>query len=96
MTKKILSISEFEELDSEAKIDLLHKEGAYVGKRKHEGLDMVLFQLYDFYVEIHYKKYRSEIDHLVISCDTSLLQPYLDQVRVNDLDKDKTDQAPMN
>lgn len=89
MTKKALGLKEFTQLLQEQQFDLLHKDGVYIGKRKSEKQTIVLFQLYSFYVEVHYKKYRKEIDHLITSEDTFILQPYLEQIDVRDLKKDE-------
>ena len=87
MTKKILGATEYEQLPKGEQYDLLHKDGVHVGKRKLGSMTVILFQLYGFYVEIHYKKYRREIDHLIVSAETDLLQPYLEQIHVRDLEK---------
>jgi hypothetical protein len=87
MTKKAIGLEEFRQLLQEQQFDLLHKDGVYIGKRKPGKQTIVLFQLYSFYVEVHYRKYRKEIDHLVTSDDTAILQPYLEQIPIRDLDK---------
>lgn len=89
MTEKILGLKEFEELTQERQFDLLYRDGVYIGKRKLENQTVVLFQLYSFYVEVHYLKYRKQIGHLVTSKDTEILQPYMEQIHVRDLEKGK-------
>lgn len=89
MTKRALGLKEFTQLALEQQFDLLHVDGVYIGKRKLGKQTLVLFQLYSFYVEVHYRKYRKEIDHLVTSEDTAILQPYLEQIHVRDLKKDE-------
>ena len=89
MTKKALSLTEFTDLPQELQFEVLHRHGVYVGKRKVSERTIVLFQLHGFYVEVHYKQYRKTIDSLHISDDTELLQPYLDQINIKDLEDDK-------
>ena len=84
MTKKALSLSEFIDLPQELQLEILHKHGVYVGKRKINRQTIVLFQLHGFYVEVHYKQYRKTIDRLVTSADTEILQPYLEQIHIRD------------
>lgn len=86
MTKKALSLSEFMDLPQELQFEVLHKHGVYVGKRKIDKQTVVLFQLHGFYVEVFYKQYRKVIDHLITSDSTDILQPYLDQINIRDLD----------
>lgn len=89
MTRKVLTGVEFEALSEEARLDLLHKDGVYVGKRNCDGQVLILFQLYGFYVEVYYKNYRREIDCIVVSADVAMLQPYLDQIHVSGLNNTK-------
>lgn len=89
MTKKAISLSEFINSPEELQFDILHKHGVYVGKRKMGKQVVVLFQLHGFYVEVFYKQYRKTIEHLVTSDATEILQPYLDQINVRDLNDDK-------
>lgn len=85
MTQKILRLDEFQQLTEELQLNLLHKDGVYVGKRKSAEKTVILFQLYSFYVEVYYKKYRKEIDNMITSAETEILQPYLDQIDVRGL-----------
>ncbi len=85
MTKKALGLKEFNEVSEEQQLDLLHMHGVYVGKRKIDKRTIVLFQLYGFYVEVFYKNYRKTVDHIITSDGTDILQPYIDQVFVRDL-----------
>jgi hypothetical protein len=85
MTKRALSLSEFINLPPELQFDDLHKHGVYIGKRRVHKQVIVLFQLHGFYVEVHYKQYRKTIDHIITSATTEILQPYLDQINVRDL-----------
>lgn len=88
MTKKVLSHTEFMDLPQELQFDVLHKHGVYVGKRKIDGQSIVLFQLHGFYVEVYYKQYRKTIDRIVTSGHMDILQPYLEQINIKDLDVD--------
>lgn len=72
-------------MTTEQQLDLLHRDGVYIGKRKLEQQTVVLFQLHSFYVEVFYRKYRREIDYLLTSSGTDILLPYIDQVHVRDL-----------
>jgi hypothetical protein len=89
MTKKALSLTEFIDLPQELQFDVLHKHGVYVGKRKLDKQTVVLFQLHGFYVEVFYKQYRKVIDHIITSDTTEILQPYLDQINIRDLNDNK-------
>lgn len=87
MTKKLLRVQDFLLLPEKEQFDLLQADGVYIGKRKEGRQTVVLFQLYSFYVEVFYRQYRKVIDHLHTSEDTTILQPYLDQIQVRELKK---------
>jgi hypothetical protein len=87
MTKKAIGLAEFNELMENHKVDLLHRDGVYVGKRKTGNRTTVLFQLYGFYVEVFYKQYRKQIDKLVTTDNPSVLHHYIDQVKIKGLDQ---------
>jgi hypothetical protein len=89
MTKKTLERKEFDDMPLDLRFEVLHRDGVYVGKRKEEEQAIVLFQLYSFYVEIFYTKYRREVSRMLTCDDTEILQPYLEQIHVRDLNKKK-------
>jgi hypothetical protein len=89
MTKKAIGLREYQELEEDQQLDLLHRDGVYVGKRKLDGQSVVLFQLYSFYVEVFYKKYRRQIARTTATSDVSILQPYMDQISIKGLHKDE-------
>ncbi len=91
MTKKAIGISEFIKLDEEIQLQMLHQEGVHVGKRKVENMLVILFQLYGFYVEVYYRIYRKEVHHLIYSDSADILIPYLNQIHIKGLDKEKDD-----
>ena len=87
MTKKIIRLSDFKELTEVQQFEIMHADGVYIGKRIVGNQMAVLFQVYGFYVEIYYKEYRKEIDHIESSDSTDIIAPYIDQVNVRDLNK---------
>jgi hypothetical protein len=82
-----MKMSEFEQLSQKEKVDLLQKDGAYVGKRHLEGQIAVLFQLYGFYAEIIYKDYRKNVNAIRTSEDLEITKPYLNQISLDVLDE---------
>jgi len=80
-----MTLPEFKLMDYEKQIDLLHKEGVYVGKRKIFSRIVILFQLHTFYVEVYYRVYRKVIDHLNCTSSTETLEPYLEQINVEEV-----------
>jgi hypothetical protein len=82
MTTKALSVSEFKTLSQPNQIDLLHRNGAYIGKRKMGNRVWILIQLNDFYVEIAYLSYRRHIASMRFSNSLEILNLYLDQVDI--------------
>lgn len=91
MTKKQLRAAEFLDLPETEQVDLLHADGVHIGKRKIGRQTVILFQLYSFYVEVYYRRYRRTIERMLTSESTDILQPYLDQIHIRDLNKGKKD-----
>lgn len=77
--------TEFSLLPQNLQIDLLYSDGVYVGKRKCNDQQYILFQYESFYVEIHYARYRNEIIALNYHNSTSCLDPYLSQINAAEL-----------
>jgi hypothetical protein len=80
-----MTLPEFKLMDYEKQVDLLHKEGVYVGKRKIFSQTVMLFQLHTFYVEVYYRVHRKVIDHLNSTASTQILDPYLEQINVEEV-----------
>ncbi len=82
-----MNFYKFRLLKKSEQIDILYKDGIYIGKRKKGNLIVLLYQLDSFYVKIIYQKYRCYISSLYCFTSTALLNPYLDQVNVEDMVK---------
>ncbi len=82
-----MTLYEFHLLEEMQQVDLLYEEGIYLGKRKKKNQSVVLYQIGDFYVEVYYNKYRYLIDEVRYFHSTDLLQPYLEQIDVDELVK---------
>ena len=89
MTKKIIGATEFEKLSEEKQLDILQKDGVHIGKREVGKEKVILYQLYAFYVEVYFEEYRKKINKMIISDKVDILQPYLDQIKVKDIDQKK-------
>jgi len=75
----------FESLPYNSKTQLLYNEGIYIGKRALNGFTAVLYQVHSFYVEIFFMEYRRQVKCFHVSESTHILNPYLDQIEVNEL-----------
>ncbi len=88
MTKKAINLKEFNLLSKEMQLNILQRDGVHVGKRIVDAQKMILYQLYGFYVEISYKDYRKDVNFISTSESSEILEPYLNQIHIRDLDKD--------
>jgi len=79
---EVMTLLDFQVLTMQEQINVLYEQGVYIGKRKAERLTVILLQLDSFYIEVFYKRYRSEISRLRCSTCTSMLDPYLTQIEV--------------
>ncbi|GAC1419534.1 MAG: hypothetical protein NVS1B13_21300 [Flavisolibacter sp.] len=80
-----MKMLEFKIMDQSDQINLLYKEGTYIGKRKKNNQDLVLYQLDSFYIEITYIEYRRFIQKIRCFSSTSLIDPYLEQINLASL-----------
>ena len=77
-----MTLHEFKLLNDLEKIELLYRNGVYVGKRRKENKTVLLYQLNSFYVELFYQKHRCVVSHLYCFSSMLRIDPYLDQVNV--------------
>jgi hypothetical protein len=66
-------------------VAILYQQGVYIGKRKEDELIVLLYQLESFYVEVIYRNYRRYVARIRCTASTSVLDPYLEQINVEDL-----------
>ena len=76
---------EFQLLATPEQINILYKQGVYIGKRKENKLTVLLYQVDSFYVEVVYRLYRRHIARIRCFASTALLDPYLEQIDVEHL-----------
>jgi hypothetical protein len=76
---------DFQLLPEQDQIEILYQFGVYIGKLKEEFSIVLLYQLESFYVEVYYRKYRSCVKYLHCFDSTELLEPYLEQIDVENL-----------
>ena len=89
MTKRAIDFKAFNKLSKEHQLEILQKDGVHVGKIIVNGKYVILYQVYGFYAEVYFKEYRREVDEIIVSDNAEILQPYLDQIQITGLDKNK-------
>jgi hypothetical protein len=82
---EFMTFHDFQLLPEQEQIDSLYQYGVYIGKRKEAFSIIVLYQFESFYVEVYYRKYRSYVKNLHCFESTELLDPYLEQIDVENL-----------
>ena len=80
-----MKLFEFKLLEDSEKLDILYAKGIYIGKRFQAGKTVILLQLDAFYAEIYYVKYRKYVECVYSFETTALLDPYLEQIDVQNL-----------
>ena len=80
-----MKMHDFQLLPEQAQIETLYQFGVYIGKHKKSFSTILLFQLEGFYVEVFYRKYRSSVKHLHCFESTEFLEPYLEQIELENL-----------
>jgi hypothetical protein len=67
----------FEALEHNTQMDLLHREGVYIGKIKLDGESILLYQYQSVYVEVVYSVYRQIVKDVRCFTDTAVLDRYI-------------------
>ena len=77
-----MKLLEFQLLSQDEQIIILYQQGVYIGKKRQGDRTRLLFQLDSFYVEVIYTSYRRSIHRIHISDSTAILEPYLEQIKI--------------
>lgn len=84
----MVSLKNFRKLDSEIQLHCLYGSGVnlelYLSLPEEE---VVLYSLYDFYVEIYFDKYISKVTKLRSFKNMNLVKPYLKQVDISEIEE---------
>ena len=80
-----MTVVEFEAIEVSRQVGILYRHGVYIGKQKRSGHVVLLYQLDHFYVEVIYSRYRRHISSLRCTNSISILDPYLEQIDVEQL-----------
>ena len=78
-----MKMFDFSMLEMEDQLDLLYKEGVFVGKIRKNNVFKVLYQYNSFYVEITYRKYRYSIQNMRCFESTEHLDAYLTKIDID-------------
>jgi hypothetical protein len=80
-----MKLSDFILLNEEEKKQAVLHEGVLISKRAAPASFIFLFQVQDFYVEARFNSASKDIEEFRMFGHTSLLQPYLDSICIDDL-----------
>lgn len=82
-----MNLYKYHQLNEIEQMGMLYCDGIYLGKRRQKNLPVVVYQLFDFYVEIYYRTYRKYIKQIKYFHSLEQLNPYLDQIDLDELMK---------
>jgi len=80
-----MRLSDFILLNEEEKRQTVLHHGILLSKRRLPSDIIFLFQVYGFYVEACFNLETKRLEEFRMFCDTSLLQPYLDEICIEEL-----------
>lgn len=78
-------LKDFNELTWQEQLDVLYKEGVFLGKLRTFNQSRVLYFYDGFYAEIIYTRYRRKVKLIRCFIGTDLLEPYLQQLKIEEL-----------
>ena len=76
---------DFYELSRQEQLDIIYKDGIFLGKLRTFNQSRVLYFYNSFYAEIIYTRYRREVKIIRCFDGTELLDPYLKQLKIEEL-----------
>ena len=76
---------DFNELSRQEQLDSIYKDGIFLGKLRTFNQSRVLYFYNSFYAEIIYTRYRREVKIIRCFDGTELLDPYLKQLKIEEL-----------
>jgi threonyl-tRNA synthetase len=76
---------QFHHLSELQQLSVVDKKGVPIAERTSPYCDLHLFQVEGFYVEIHHHKHFNVVTRINSFADTSLLEPYLQNISIDDL-----------
>ena len=80
-----MKLSDFILLNEKEKQQAVLHEGVLIGKRKNNTSVVFLFQIEHFYVEARFNVKDKGIEEFRMFDHSTLLQPYLDDIPIDDL-----------
>lgn len=80
-----MKLSDFILLNEEGKKQAVLHEGVLIGKRKAPASFIFLFQVQNFYVEACFSLNGKDIEEFRMFGHTTLLQPYLETICIDEL-----------
>ncbi len=78
----MLTLDQFKLLPNIEKGTIIFNDAEFIAERREGVLTILLYQLYSFYVEVYYQQDLNEIQRLRTFSNTELLEPYLEQVKI--------------
>ncbi len=80
-----MTLHQFNKMDKKAQRTCLLMEGNFLDERQTLRHDVMLYELDGFYTEAYFLKNTNKLAFLKTFTDTSLLDPYLEQINLQEL-----------
>ena len=80
-----MQIDAFRLLSYDEQVDVLYREGIYIGKKRIGDETVLLYQLDAFYVKLFYSKYRETVRNIFIFTSTRFITDYLHHINIEAL-----------
>ena len=80
-----MQLAQFRSLSHEEQVDVLYRNGTYIGKKKVGNEIILLYQLDFYYVKIFYSRYRENVRTICIFTSTRFLGEFLKHIDIEEL-----------
>jgi hypothetical protein len=82
-----MTLPEFTALTKEQQIDFIKRDGAFLYVRYEEGVDIILYQIGNFYVEVFFESFNEDRICIRSFDDTASLEIYLTKINISALEQ---------
>lgn len=80
-----MTLTEFASLNKQEQISVIKREGTFLFIRQEAGIDVVLYQIRNFYAEVYFETQNKKKMRIKSFDDTASLDIYLREINISEL-----------
>lgn len=80
-----MTLAKFASLGKQEQIGVIKREGSFLFIRQEAGIDVVLYQIRNFYAEVYFETHNKKKMRIISFDDTASLDIYLQDINISEL-----------